>query len=236
MMDPNQPQPYQQYPVPQPQTVPYSRACHITKILLISFSMMFCLIVLGISIALIVDPNLYSPMVVWIAPQAGIAFCWSVAELMTICARTGHRGIHPGAHVALHLLLWMGFSTSVGLTSYFLAEAVGCDYYCSHYSSYYDVPRYSQGYINAMGALVAFLSLLIIIHFSLFIRACVETAQRNRMTMQVYFVPQHVYYGQPLQQYPVSQGIPPMRPQQAQISGYYGQPKVEQVTESSSVS
>lgn len=36
--------------------------------------------------------------------QAAFAICWDSAELIIICARGGRRGIHPGAHVALHLV------------------------------------------------------------------------------------------------------------------------------------
>jgi hypothetical protein len=156
------PQPYpQQYPQTGPARVapPYSRAWHITKIVLLSFSMICCIVVLGISIALVVDPDIQSFEVVWVAPQAGIGLCWSIAELITICARFGHRGIHPGAHVALHLLLWLGFSAAVGLTAYLLSFALECDYYCRN--NYYYYNYYSDTYISSEQALLAFLSLLV---------------------------------------------------------------------------
>lgn len=121
--------------------------------------MVCCVVVLGISIALVVDPDIESFEVVWVAPQAGIGLCWSIAELITICARSGHRGIHPGAHVALHLLLWLGFSASVGLTAYLLSIALECDYYCRNYSYYYNY--YSDTYVSSQQALLAFLTLLV---------------------------------------------------------------------------
>ncbi|KAM0806533.1 hypothetical protein AB5N19_06869 [Seiridium cardinale] len=242
-MDPNQPQaqsqpqaqPQPQYqPYPQqyqqaPRVIPYSRPWQITKIVFHSLSIVFSIIVLGISIALVVDPDVnQSYQIIWVAPQAGIALIWSIAELITICARRG-RGIHPGAQVALHLLLWLGFLVAVGLTSWLVAFAQECDYYCREY--YYD---YNGGqYFSSIQAELAFLALLALVHFILFVRACVETNQRNKMAGPVIMVPQHMYYNQPMAQYPV-QSMPPMQqgypvpPQQAHTSGYYGQPKEAQ--------
>ncbi|KAI0126223.1 hypothetical protein BJ170DRAFT_634203 [Xylariales sp. AK1849] len=230
-MDPSgqsQPYPRQFQPAPA-RVIPYSRAWQITKIVFVSLSMIFCIVLLGISIALAVDIEIESLQVVWIAPQAGIALCWSIAEVITICTRSGRRGIHPGAHVALHLLLWLGFCAASGLTGYLISIALECDYYCRNYSDYYDPS--SSRYVSAMEAILAFLSLLVLIHFTLFVRACVETAQRNSTAGPVIMVPQHVYYAQqPMAQYPVQTmssmqpGYPP-RPQQAHMSGYYDQPK-----------
>ncbi|KAI1840526.1 hypothetical protein JX265_013245 [Neoarthrinium moseri] len=231
-MDPNQPQSQpQQAPQPYPQhyqqapprVLPYSKAWQTTKIVFYSLSIIFSIIVLGISIALVVNPNIESIVIIWTAPQVGIALCWDIAELITICARNGHRGIHPGAHVALHLLLWLGISAAIGLTGYWVAFIVECDYYCRRYSRYYSY--YSGTYVPSMQALLAFLCLLILVHFFLFVRACVETAQRNRLAAPVIMVPQHMYYAQqPMAQYPVQPGYP-NQPQQAHMSGYYGQPQ-----------
>ena len=41
--------------------------------------------------------------------QSVLAVCWDIAEGISILARGGHRGIHPGANVALDLLIWLGF-------------------------------------------------------------------------------------------------------------------------------
>jgi hypothetical protein len=34
---------------------------------------------------------------------------WDIAEGICILARGGHRGIHPGANVAVDLLIWLAF-------------------------------------------------------------------------------------------------------------------------------
>ncbi|KAH8195077.1 hypothetical protein TruAng_010753 [Truncatella angustata] len=152
---------YQQYPQqfqPPPRVIPYSKPWLITKIVFYSLSIIFSIVVLGISIALVVDPGIYqSYQIIWVAPQAGVALVWDIAELITICARGKKRGIHPGAHVALHLLLWLGFCAAVGLSAWLVAFELECDYYCRYYYDYED----SSGYLSVMQAELAFLSLLL---------------------------------------------------------------------------
>ncbi|KAH9904037.1 hypothetical protein F4778DRAFT_78213 [Xylariomycetidae sp. FL2044] len=249
-MDPNQAQqPYQPYYQQPPRVVPQiSKPWQITKIVFASLSIVFSIILLGISIATTAGADLLSYVAVWTAPQAGIAIIWSTAELITICARAGHRGIHPGAHVALHLLLWLGFCVAQGLNGFILASSLAYnayyDSYDDYYSDYYGYDdydySYSPRYISYLQAVLAFTALLIIVHFFLFVRACVETAQRNSMARPVYMMPPQMYYAPPMQpgfptQQPMQPGFP-APPPQAHMSGYYGQPGGEaqtQPTESS---
>lgn len=46
-------------------------------------------------------------------PQACVSFIWDVAEGICILARRGRRGIHPGAIVAVDLLLWLGYVAGI---------------------------------------------------------------------------------------------------------------------------
>ncbi|KAK6836554.1 hypothetical protein PG987_007049 [Apiospora arundinis] len=207
LQQPQQPQPYQPpytqpypagvHPMQQPAVTgppPASRPWHNAKIALLSIS------------------------VVWIAPEAAVAIIWSVAELITICARGGQRGIHPGAHVALHLLFWLAFLIGAGLTAYLVAVNVGYD---SYYDSYYYTRYFNlRFYIRSLQAELAFLILLIMIHFTLFVRACIETNRRNRKQG----IPQMQQQQQQQQQ---QQPIYPMQPQQAHMSANYDQPTKE---------
>ncbi|KAK8078973.1 hypothetical protein PG994_002780 [Apiospora phragmitis] len=77
-----QPQQYQPY---QPTPPLASRPWHITKLVLHSLSIVFCII--GISIALAVNPTVLSLQVVWVAPEAAVVIIWSVAKFVTLCAR-----------------------------------------------------------------------------------------------------------------------------------------------------
>lgn len=192
-MDPNE---QRLHPV---RTSPPSRTWLTTKLALTSLSIFCCIVVLGISIGLAVDPDVQSYVVVWTAPQAGAALLWSIAESATLCAlrapKPTHRGIHPGAHVAVQLLLWLSFGAGLGLTARLLKFAVAFtasddpDVYPEYNAYYYgenedNYEYYSDSYIHSMEALVAFLVFLIIIHLFLFARACVETVniKRDRKT------------------------------------------------------
>ncbi|KAI0139884.1 hypothetical protein F4776DRAFT_614551 [Hypoxylon sp. NC0597] len=164
----------------------------VRRIVLTSLSIACCVIVLGVSIALAANPAIKSYIIVWTAPQAGAAILWSGVELITAClGRKGQRIIHPGAHVVVHLLLWLGFGVAVGLTAYILDFALlfvgssDSDAYLEYYNHYYEDDGhgyYSEYYIRSMEALVALLAFLVIIHISLFACACVETIKCGRMT------------------------------------------------------
>jgi hypothetical protein len=54
-----------------------------------------------------------------VAPQAIVSAVWSLSDGICILARGGRRGIHPGANVALDLLLWMGCMVGVLIVSLF---------------------------------------------------------------------------------------------------------------------
>lgn len=163
----------------------FNRIWPLARIVLTSLSTAFCVVVLGVSIALAADPAVQSYVVVWTAPQAGAALLWSGIEIVT--AYTGgksRRDIHPGAHLVVQLLLWLGFSAGVGLTACILGFALSfddSDPYPENYDYYgrggYEY--YSQYYVHSMEAVIAFLSLLIIVHFLLFVGACVGTSRRR---------------------------------------------------------
>ncbi len=72
--------------------------------------------------------------------QALLAGIWQTAEFITLCARR-NRGIHPGAHVGLHLVIWLGSAIDGGfLTTFMIGQSVcddGYDYYCQNYNSNY---------------------------------------------------------------------------------------------------
>ena len=54
-----------------------------------------------------------------VAPQAIVSAVWSLSDGICILARGGRRGIHPGANVALDLLLWMCCMVGVVIVSVF---------------------------------------------------------------------------------------------------------------------
>ncbi|KAL2756390.1 hypothetical protein ACRALDRAFT_1081731 [Sodiomyces alcalophilus JCM 7366] len=154
--------------------VPFDKNWHVTKIVFRSFDLVFSIVVLGLAIYVILDMDDGLTMALC-SPPAIAAIIWEVAEFITLCARGGRVGIHPGAHVALHLLIWLVWAISLGF------EATSL-YFYGIWGDYDDD-------LGALGAVVAFGSLLFIVHFTLFVGACVETSRRNNAARPVYIMP-----------------------------------------------
>lgn len=91
-----------------------------------------------------------------VGPQAVVSAIWSLAEGICILARDGRRGIHPGANVALDLLLWLGFvagSVVLGITGITVIYSYSyLDYL------YYDGPTGGTGLGQALLGLAATLT------------------------------------------------------------------------------
>ncbi|KAH6842413.1 hypothetical protein B0I37DRAFT_381868 [Chaetomium sp. MPI-CAGE-AT-0009] len=79
-----------------------------------------------------------------ITPQAIVSAIWSLAEGICIIARAGHRGIHPGANVALDLLLWLGLVA--GTVLLWLTGVVAARVASSDWPDSYNVDIVYDGY------------------------------------------------------------------------------------------
>ncbi|KAL2129891.1 hypothetical protein VTI74DRAFT_7166 [Chaetomium olivicolor] len=165
--------------------------------------------------------------VVVLVPPLVAVFIWNVAELICILKRGGNRGIHPGAIVAIDLIIWLGWGLvdlyliGSGITTrarYMIEDYSGYDGYRYRYdpSKVNDEDKTLEQEVVAKGqAMVAFATLLVIFHFVLFVMACYETNIRNRMPRTVY-VMQPVY------------GPPPVIPGgYQQLGSLPGQPQVQ---------
>ncbi|RYP22217.1 hypothetical protein DL767_009097 [Monosporascus sp. MG133] len=110
---------------------------------------------------------------------ASISGFWALAEFITLCVRTrksGLRltGIPPGAHVAVDLVLWLSTIVFMVLLSVWFIASLRSSWYFSGLTS------------ENMGATLAttlaalcFQLALTALHFTLFVRACIETERRN---------------------------------------------------------
>ncbi|RYO97467.1 hypothetical protein DL763_002735 [Monosporascus cannonballus] len=109
-----------------------------------------------------------------VAP-ASISGLWALAEFITVCVRSRRSGLRltgipPGAHVAVDLLLWLATIVFMALLLVSFLSALGI-------SRYYDGLTSEQ-----MGMALTALCLqfaLTALHFTLFVRACIETERRN---------------------------------------------------------
>ncbi|GKT54418.1 hypothetical protein ColTof4_13789 [Colletotrichum tofieldiae] len=181
------------------QAVLYNRPWHIAKIAIRGCNIAFSAIVIGIT-AHASTYMYYTPYLLWFSAIPGaFAICWDVSELITICARGGRKGIHPGAHVGLHLIFWPLFATAVALESlniYFLDYGI-------------------EGAVATMQHVaLAFTCLLLLNHFTLFVRACVDTHRRNNRP-PIYMVPVNMPAPMPPAGSYAPYPFPPQQPQNA---------------------
>ncbi|KAI0596305.1 hypothetical protein F4775DRAFT_565578 [Biscogniauxia sp. FL1348] len=203
--------PYAPYPYP-PQQYQYTQPVRVlpkqsqryiaTKLGLTVLSSVLSIIIIALSSVLLSDSGAGDGAAYYAIPIAVAAIIWNTAELITYCVRLRRetqRGIHPGAHVALHLLFWLACVFAVLITvslyisvAYTLARCTdssddddsyevvyGSSYryrYCQQYAA---INYYYWNYLPTLRALVAMFILTLINHFVLFVLACIDTHKRN---------------------------------------------------------
>ncbi|KAK3400318.1 hypothetical protein B0T20DRAFT_452414 [Sordaria brevicollis] len=217
---------HQQYlPRAHGSEIAYTTRWHIVKLVLQTISVVCSACILGIGLAL----GAYSRR--WGAPweidilfsvlatAAGMTILWTMSEFLVICASKHRRGIHPGAHVGLHLIIAIVTGLGAAFAGWITIE----------YSYYYDDDPYMlPGPINGLQrGLFALSILLLIIHLFLFVRACVETHavnSTNKARRTVTYIRVPVGVPMPMGQVPQNMvaGQHPDPPQQNNMfSGYY---------------
>ncbi|KAL2162468.1 hypothetical protein VTH06DRAFT_7381 [Thermothelomyces fergusii] len=181
-----------------------------TKLALRAASIVFLIILCALAGSLAADSRLDGAtlLIVILAPAAIVTFIWDVAEIICIWMRGGHRGIHPGAVVAIDLLAWLGWGL-VDLLVIPYSIIVTSDYYVTDhwrddvygYDELEADPEYAAVLrdVHAKGrAIASFAVLTTLIHFAVFVIACYETNIRNRMSRTVYIM-QPIYGPAPMQ-------------------------------------
>ncbi|RYP83008.1 hypothetical protein DL769_001477 [Monosporascus sp. CRB-8-3] len=152
----------------------------VIKVILRSFTLA-CAIALVICCVLSVRINSEllstTPAFIFIGclPPASISGLWALAEFITVCVRTRRSGLRltgipPGAHVAVDLLLWLTTIVMMVLWTVSFAWALRSSWFYSGITG------------QQMGielAALCFQLALTGLHFTLFVRACIETERRN---------------------------------------------------------
>lgn len=149
------------------------------------------------------------------AVQAGIGLVWQIAEFITLCAHPD-RGIHPGAHVGMQLILWLGAAICGGFLAAFAAlqEAYGSYYRSSRYRpsrADYELWQRLETSLAVFMIVLLYVSTRCpvqrgkfttnlcsrsVLHFIYFVRACIECHRRNTMkpTIMMAAPPPQPYY------------------------------------------
>lgn len=192
---------------PTPEPYKPSHAFSLAKLGLGGLNMIFAIVAFGLGLSFVLGPSRYNSHTgaFLLVVLAAISFLWQAAEFLTrLLRRRTHRPLHPGAHVGVHLCLWvllvlctysMAWGLRRSLAQYTVvgpASRVGADPYL--YDLWWD--RFaSEGeaarFFARLRAAVAFAALLALAHFVLFVLACVETDRRRKWgrRQQVVYVP-----------------------------------------------
>ncbi|WYZ35314.1 hypothetical protein EsH8_I_001590 [Colletotrichum jinshuiense] len=149
--------------------IPYNRRWHIANMTIRGFDLAFCIIVIVITAR--ISSSLYSSPTFLLCSgiPAVVAAVWNISEFVTTYARGGRQGIHPGAHVSLHLLLWLFFMIAIIVEGIIVFRRGRPDFGW----------QFGQGVFALQNAVLAITAILFLDHSFLLVRACVETYQRN---------------------------------------------------------
>ncbi|RYP19340.1 hypothetical protein DL765_003422 [Monosporascus sp. GIB2] len=152
----------------------------VIKVILRSFTLACSLVLVVCCVVSVHDyANTWSetPSLIFIGSvaPASASGLWALAEFITMCVRTRRSGLRltgipPGAHVAVDLLLWLATIVFTGLLLVSFVDAMRTTWY------YYSLTSAEIGI--AFTVLCLQLSLMAL-HFTLFVRACIETERRN---------------------------------------------------------
>ncbi|KAK3898907.1 hypothetical protein C8A05DRAFT_18581, partial [Staphylotrichum tortipilum] len=161
---------------------------------------------------------------------AGIAMVVVALDFVTACMSSRHLGMHPGALVAFHLIIWLVALVAV----IFLAIYLGFSGYDN-----YDYPSKLSNDLESRSlvyqqVILAFDAILLAIHFILFIGACVQTNMVNHGKRKIVIVrvpvpasapypgAQYPVYGSPQTFVPPGQQQPVTAPLPNQPTAVYG--------------
>jgi hypothetical protein len=124
--------------------------------------------------------------------------------------------MHPGLHVTLHLLIWIVATIAVGIIGYLMSY--DASYYLLDEYGYTSYRYQSENAFSVESIMIVFLGVVLLDHFILFVRACVETNQRNNYPRRVFYVTvnQEGAYGNPYGYYGPG-GVPPQFAHRPQI-------------------
>ncbi|KAL6880813.1 hypothetical protein J3F83DRAFT_710683 [Trichoderma novae-zelandiae] len=217
--------PPQAFETPKPAPV---RAWELTKTASHVLSVLLAAAGVGLGFSTLNYKYFYAIVLISTIPACMIALVWSLAELITRAARRFKAGIHPGAHVALSLIVFLLGVILPALFGPWLQDSWNgdVDAYRSCSNVYDPVYRryvylctgddgaarrqYARERRVAMAAAVVTF-VVAVIHFGLFVGACVDTDRVNRVAKRPIYVvapPQMMQWQQPMQQ----QFQPPVQP------------------------
>ncbi|KAM7195768.1 hypothetical protein V8F20_007338 [Naviculisporaceae sp. PSN 640] len=165
-----------------PDKVQFSRSWTITKLFLSTLSLVLSVVIVALGVVIASWGGLFSAeesIFALTTSTAGLAILWTAIDSFVTCVTRERQRVPPGAHVGLHLVIWLMGAISVAMVSLLVVYPTGG--YRSRSGTYYSGTYFSSYYQikHIESALLGLMVILMIIHFFLFVRACVETHRVN---------------------------------------------------------
>ncbi|KAM0257355.1 hypothetical protein ACHAQJ_004442 [Trichoderma viride] len=249
----NLPAGYQPYPYAAPAAIPYyapqqafeapkpalNKAWEIIKMVLQTLSVILAAVGIGLGFSTLNYVYFSYTVVIAAAPPCIMALVWGLAEMLVRVVRKFKAGIHPGAHIALSLII---FLVGVILTSLFgpwfqdswnggADSDENCSYQFNSTTNNYVEVCNNDAYDDAdakrrfnheksiayAAAVVTYI--IAIIHFALFVGACVDTSKVNAAASRpIYVIAQPQGLQNMMQGWqPIQQEAPLQAPVQAPV-------------------
>ncbi|KAK1753922.1 hypothetical protein QBC47DRAFT_414843 [Echria macrotheca] len=168
------------------------RRTYLTKLALRLTSILTATIVIALSATILNRggvPAAQSFLFALVSPPAFLGLAWSLAEAICIVRRAGHRGIHPGACVALDLIIWLAMLALTVVFGLYIEISEPESLLGDDDRDDYRSGRVTAGLLDTVRqietqaiAVLVFAAFLIATHFAAFVVACRETNLRNRMS------------------------------------------------------
>ncbi|KAK0712445.1 hypothetical protein B0T26DRAFT_856563 [Lasiosphaeria miniovina] len=141
------------------------------------FSALISIALLGLGIKMAASYDtapLIHVSVAFVGFAAAASIAWPCLEFSTMWLRRDHRGIYPGAHVGVHICLFLASVAVIGYVCLWVSEGDHWKYVVVHGQNMEYSPLYHMG-IAAMALAVV----LFLIHFILSILACREIRRKD---------------------------------------------------------
>ncbi|KAK4066005.1 uncharacterized protein Triagg1_8314 [Trichoderma aggressivum f. europaeum] len=229
---------YVPYPGPQPTwddlEPVLAKPWEITKTVLHVLSVLLAATGIGLGFSSLNFTYFAYTVVISAAPPCIIAVLWSLVELIVRAARKFQKdGIHPGAHIALSLIIFLVATVLTSLFGPWFQDSWGVDFSTQNCGDQWnstlhttvwsctdtddDAAEYMFRHERSVSIAVAVVTyLLAAIHFSLFVGACVDTSRVNSAASRPIYViaqPQMMQQGwQPIPQIPIQPPPPVQQP------------------------
>ncbi|KAK0726460.1 hypothetical protein B0T21DRAFT_413790 [Apiosordaria backusii] len=241
-------QPYGPYEVRQgddeavPYEIPFHPQWHKAKIVLMLLAVAVCAVIIGLSVATgftaLGDYGRYyihesAPITGVSASAAILSMLFVAIEMLTICLSRDRRGMHPGWLVTFNLFIGILAAAAFGIMVYYVTNVSGWD----GWFRYFKDERKAYEELRLFRILLGFDITLFILHFILFIGACVEANQRQKARRAVQIIQVPFDPSQPLpegfqyvaapttMQYPPAQYPPTPQQAVAMRNGGYAPPQ-----------